>query len=88
MIVIKIYKDKNLNIVKDEDFILISERTICQALLCEDNETLLYEELKWNYNKGKVELTNEPNYPDSFEPNEIEIISYNKAIKLLREIKY
>lgn len=80
----KIYKDKNNNVINDEDFILIENEKVCQALKCDDG-TLLYEELRWDFNKGKLALTNEPNYPDSYTNDEIEIISYNKAVLLLRK---
>lgn len=80
----RIYKDKNLKVVKDEDFILVEGEKVCQALRCDDG-TLLYEELKWDFNKGKLELIDEPNYPDSYNSIEIEIISYNKAVNLLRK---
>ncbi|WP_268871548.1 hypothetical protein [Clostridium culturomicium] len=40
----------------------------------------------WDYNKCKLELANEPNYPDSYNNDEVEIISYNKAVGLLRSI--
>lgn len=79
------YKDKNNISIQEEDFILLENEKICQALRCDDG-TLLYEELVWNYNKGKLELADEPNYPDSYNNDEVEIISYNKAVGLLRRI--
>lgn len=79
------YLDKFNNEVNDEDFILLEEEKVCQVLRCSDG-TLLYEELKWNYNKGKLDLKNEPNYPNSYTNDELEIISYNKAVSLLRGI--
>jgi hypothetical protein len=78
----KEYIDKNDKIVKEEDYILMDEK-VCQALKCDDG-TLLYEEMRYNFNKGEVEIINEPNYPDAYEPFVVEIISYNKAVKLLR----
>ncbi|HBJ1650393.1 TPA: hypothetical protein LA460_000297 [Clostridium botulinum] len=74
------YIDKNNKIVQDEDFILVENERVCQALRCDDG-TLLYEELILD--NGELDLTNEPNYPDAYEKNEIEIISRNKAIQLL-----
>lgn len=79
----KVYKDKNLNIINDEDYILLENEKVCQALRCDDG-TLLYEELKFNYNNGELELADEPNYPDAYNSIEIEIISYNKAVILLK----
>lgn len=78
----KKYFDKNDNKIKDEDFIFVDEK-VCQALRCDDG-TLLYEELRYNFSKGDIELTDNPNYPDAYEPFEVEIISYNKAIRILR----
>lgn len=78
----KTYFDKNNNEIKEEDYILVDEK-VCQALRCDD-ETLLYEELRYNFNKGKLEITDNPNYPDAYEPYEVEIISYNKVVKILR----
>lgn len=82
--IMKRYVDKNNRVIEDEDFILLEGEKICQALRCEDG-TLLYEELEYSFDNGKIELTNEPNYPDAYEHKEVEVISYNRAIKLLRE---
>lgn len=82
MVKIKKYFDKNRKEVKEDNFVFVDEK-VCQALRCDDG-TLLYEELRYNFNKGTIELTNNPNYPDAYERFEIEIISYNKAIKILR----
>ena len=83
----RVYTDKNNKIVKDEDFVLVENEKVCQALRCDDG-TLLYEEIIWDYNKGKIEISNEPKYPDAYDKNEIEIISYNKTIRLLRNKSY
>lgn len=80
----KEYFDKHNNVIQDEDYILVDEK-VCQALRCDDG-TLLYEELEYNFNKGKIGLTDDPNYPDAYEKDEVEIISYNKAVKILRSI--
>lgn len=78
------YKDKNNNIIHDEDFVLIENEIPCQALRCDDG-TLLYESLIWNYSKGKIDLADDPYYPDAYSNYEIEIISYNKVISILRK---
>jgi hypothetical protein len=78
----KEYIDKNDNMVQDEDYILVDEK-VCQALRCYDG-TLLYEELEYNFDKGKIELLDNPSYPDAYEKDEVEIISYNKAVKILK----
>lgn len=80
----KKYFDKKGHEIKDEDFVLVESDIVCQALRCEDG-TLLYEEQKYNFNKGKLELRDEPYYPDSYKDNELEVISYNKAVSLLRK---
>ena len=78
----KVYKDKNNNIIKDEDYIYVDEK-VCQALRCDDG-TLLYEELVLNNNE--LDFADNPNYPDAYEPYEVEIISYDRAIELLKEM--
>ncbi|WP_252251172.1 hypothetical protein [Clostridium sp. VAP52] len=77
------YIDKNNKIVQDEDFVLVENERICQALRCDDG-TLLYEELILD--NDELDLSNEPNYPDAYEKNEIEIISRSKATQFLRKI--
>lgn len=84
---LKVYIDKNNEIIKDEDFIVINEgaeEIVCQALRCDDG-TLLYEELKYDYKKGDLSLTDEPNYPDAYSKDEIKIISFNRAVSILRK---
>ena len=75
------YIDKNNKIVWDDDFVLVEDERVCQALRCDDG-TLLYEELILD--NDELDLANEPNYPDAYEKNEIEIISMDKAIQLLK----
>ena len=78
----KVYKDKNNITVKDGDYIFVDEK-VCQALRCEDG-TLLYEELYYSNILKDLDLANEPLYPDAYISDEIEIISYDKAIELLK----
>lgn len=81
------YKDKNNKTVKDDDYIYLEyENKVCQALRCNDG-TLLYEELECNPKTNELYLSNEPNYPDSFEPCEIEIVDVDRAIELLKKIR-
>lgn len=81
----KIYKDKHGIIVKDADYIYVDEK-VCQALRCDDG-TLLYEELYYSNLLKDLDIADEPLYPDAYEPHEIEIISYNIAVELLKEYK-
>lgn len=76
------YTDKNNKIVQDEDFVLVENERVCQALKCDDG-TLLYEELILN--NDELDLSNEPNYPDAYKKDEIEVITRDKAIQLLRK---
>lgn len=76
------YKDKNFNTIKEGDFVLVESDKVCQALRCDDG-TLLYEDIKLTFNKDDTELDDNPNYPDAYSNDEIEIISKDKAIKLL-----
>lgn len=72
----KDYFDKNNTKIQDEDYILVDEK-VCQALRCEDN-TLLYEELY--YSNNRLDLADNPKYPDFYNNKEVEIINYEKAI--------
>ncbi|WP_252225292.1 MULTISPECIES: hypothetical protein [unclassified Clostridium] len=76
------YIDKNNKIVQDEDFVLVENEKVCQALRCDDG-TLLYEELILD--NDELDLSNEPNYPDAYKKDEIEVITRDKAIQLLRK---
>lgn len=78
----KQYKDKNNNIIKDEDYVFVDER-VCQALRCDDG-TLLYEELFFNQKDGSLDLKDEPLYPDAYTSDEVEIIPKEKAIEILK----
>lgn len=82
----RLYKDKYGNVIQDEDFILLEGEKVCQALRCNDG-TLLYEELVWDFKKDELDLADEPNYPDAYNCDEVEIISYNKTVKMLKNIK-
>lgn len=76
------YKDKHDNIIQEYNYVLVEDKKVCQALCCEDG-TMLYEELELLKN-DKLDLTDEPNFPDSYEPHEIEVVSKEKAIELLK----
>ena len=78
------YYDKNNRIIKDKDYVLVENEIVCQALRCDDG-TLLYEELFYNEKISNLDLTDNPNYPDAYNKNEVELISYATAIELLKK---
>ena len=80
----KQYYDKNNRIIKDKDYVLVENEIVCQALRCDDG-TLLYEELFYNEKISNLDLTDNPNYPDAYNKNEVELISYATAIELLKK---
>lgn len=76
------YKDRYNKSILENDYVYVDEK-VCKVMTCEDGTTL-YEELYYSDSLNDLELIDNPLYPDAYISNEVEIISKEKAIEILK----
>lgn len=76
------YKDKNNKPILENNYVYIDEK-VCEVMNCEDGTTL-YEELYYSNILKDLDMANEPLYPDAYTSDEVEVISKERAIEILK----
>lgn len=76
------YKDKYNKRILENDYVYVDEK-VCKVMTCEDGTTL-YEELYYSNSLGDLDVADEPLYPDAYTSDEVEVISKERAIEILK----